>query len=128
MVALNWGERSVHCFSSSMALSKFLTYSAYIFKKGVSFWRMSPRRGVDSLKRSEQETIKPNTRHRLSYSNCGLSGCVYYEPTHSNMLINSLSLNKGSSWATARFLTILPCVSPGLAGGTGCGRHEWRRY
>lgn len=49
MMALNCGERSVHCLSSSMALSKFFTYSAYILRKGVSFCRMSPMRGVDDL-------------------------------------------------------------------------------
>lgn len=32
-----------------MALSKFFTYSAYILRKGVSFCRMSPMRGVDAL-------------------------------------------------------------------------------
>lgn len=49
IIALNWGDRSVHCFSSSMALSKFFTYSAYILRKGVSFCRMSPIRGVEAL-------------------------------------------------------------------------------
>lgn len=49
MMALNWGERSDQLFSSAMAWSKFLTYSPYIFRKGVSFCRMSPMRGVDVL-------------------------------------------------------------------------------
>ena len=53
-MALKGGDRSVHCFSSSMAFSKFLTYSAYIFRKGARFSRMSPIRGVDDLRRRER--------------------------------------------------------------------------
>lgn len=49
MMALNWGDLSVQIFSSSMALSKFFTYSAYIFRNGVCFSRMSPIRGCDAL-------------------------------------------------------------------------------
>lgn len=57
MIALNWGDRSVHCFSSSIALSKFFTYSAYILRKGVSFCRMSPMRGVDDLQEGRRRWI-----------------------------------------------------------------------
>jgi hypothetical protein len=57
MMDLNCGERSLHCFSSSMAWSKFFTYSAYIFRKGVSFSRMSPMRGVDSLQGKERGVV-----------------------------------------------------------------------
>lgn len=55
MMALNWGERSLHCLSSSMALSKFFTYSAYILRKGVNLCRMSPMRGVDALEGKQKK-------------------------------------------------------------------------
>lgn len=47
-VITSWkgGDLSVQVASSSMARSKFLTYSLYIFKKGASFWITSPMRGV----------------------------------------------------------------------------------
>ncbi len=49
MMVLNCTDRSVHCLSRSMALSKFFTYSAYILRKGASCAKMSPMRGVESL-------------------------------------------------------------------------------
>lgn len=49
-MALNCDERSIQVFTSSMAVSKFFTYSPYIFRKGASFWRMSPIRGFTSLR------------------------------------------------------------------------------
>lgn len=47
-VITSWkgGDLSVQVASSSMARSKFLTYSLYIFRKGASFWITSPMRGV----------------------------------------------------------------------------------
>lgn len=73
MVALNWGERSLHCFSSSIALSKFFTYSAYILRKGVSFCRISPIRGVDALQggRGRDRSVTPNVKKREhSWTGC----------------------------------------------------------
>lgn len=46
---LNWADLSIQMFTNSMARSKFFTYSPYIFRKGASFWRMSPIRGFESL-------------------------------------------------------------------------------
>lgn len=106
MVALNWGERSVHCFSSSIALSKFFTYSAYILRKGVSFCRMSPIRGVDALQggRGGDRFVPPNVRKKKKKSQRSWGGGVL-TPT----------------------LTILPCASPDPGAETDCGRCEWRR-
>lgn len=73
MVALNWGERSVHCFSSSIALWKFFTYSAYILRKGVSFCRISPIRGVDALqgKRGGDRLVPHDVKKRQhSWTGC----------------------------------------------------------
>lgn len=49
MMSLNWADRSIQVLTSSMARSKFFTYSPYIFRKGASFCRMSPTRGFESL-------------------------------------------------------------------------------
>lgn len=49
MMLLNWAERSIHVFTSSMARSKFFTYSPYIFRNGASFCKMSPIRGFEFL-------------------------------------------------------------------------------
>lgn len=87
-MALNWGERSVHCFSSSMAWSKFLTYSAYIFRKGVSFCRMSPIRGVVSLWR-------PNPKRSQKTNTDSTSECIYCETVrHSSVFGGSEHLSK----------------------------------
>ena len=55
-VITSWkgGDLSVQVASSSMARSKFLTYSLYIFKKGASFWITSPMRGVVVLPEGHQ--------------------------------------------------------------------------
>lgn len=105
MIALNWGDRSVHCFSSSMALSKFFTYSAYIFRKGVSFCRMSPIRGVEALQEG-----RGGSKLLLSVFRNGT--CNF---------IQILSLRHRLK------LTILPCVSPDLGAKIGCERCGWRR-
>lgn len=47
--SLNSSERWVQTLTSSMARSKFLTYSPYILRNGASFCRMSPSRGFMSL-------------------------------------------------------------------------------
>lgn len=47
---LNCDDRCVQVLTKSMARSKFFTYSPYIFMNGASFWRMSPMRGLFSLK------------------------------------------------------------------------------
>lgn len=46
MMALNWVDLSIQMFTSSIARSKFFTYSPYIFRKGASFCRISPIRGL----------------------------------------------------------------------------------
>lgn len=46
---LNCEDRCVQVLTRSMALSKFFTYSPYIFMNGASFCRMSPIRGLESL-------------------------------------------------------------------------------
>lgn len=48
-MVLNWVDLSIQMFTSSMARSKFFTYSPYIFRKGASFCKMSPIRGFKSL-------------------------------------------------------------------------------
>ena len=55
-VITSWkgADLSVQVASSSMALSKFLTYSLYIFRKGASFWITSPMRGVVVLPEGHQ--------------------------------------------------------------------------
>lgn len=55
-VITSWkgGDLSVQVASSSMARSKFLTYSLYIFRKGASFWITSPMRGVVVLPEGHQ--------------------------------------------------------------------------
>lgn len=50
MMALNCEHRCIQLLTSSIALSKFFTYSPYIFRKGASFCRMSPMRGFWSLR------------------------------------------------------------------------------
>lgn len=48
-MSLNTSERWVQVLTSSIARSKFLTYSPYILRNGASFCRMSPSRGFASL-------------------------------------------------------------------------------
>lgn len=43
--SLNEDDLCIHVFTRSIALSKFFTYSPYIFKNGASFWNISPSRG-----------------------------------------------------------------------------------
>lgn len=76
IMALNCGERSVHCFSSSMALSKFFTYSAYILRKGVSFCRMSPIRGVDPLQLAKDSCV--TTAEICLQKICSSAGFCWY--------------------------------------------------
>lgn len=61
MMALNWDERSIQVFTSSIDRSKFFTYSPYIFIKGASFCRMSPIRGFCSLREREDKKRKEDT-------------------------------------------------------------------
>ena len=49
MMVLKGADLWVQDVSSSMAVSKFFTYSPYIFRNGASFWRMSPRQGFTCL-------------------------------------------------------------------------------
>lgn len=64
MMSLNWAERSIQVFTSSMARSKFFTYSPYIFRKGASFCRMSPMRGFKSLQTAKGEASEELPRRR----------------------------------------------------------------
>lgn len=89
MVALNWGERSVHCFSSSIPLSKFFTYSAYILRKGVSFCRISPIRGVDALQggRGGDRFVPLNVREKKKKKEATILGRLWscFHAHHSPM-------------------------------------------
>lgn len=67
ITALNCGERSIHCFSRSMALSKFFTYSAYILRKGASCAKMSPIRGVESLQEDGELKSLHNFHFKASF-------------------------------------------------------------
>lgn len=67
-MALNCDERSIQVLTSSMAVSKFFTYSPYIFRKGASFWRMSPIRGFTSLSKGRKSGVILGSRGELVHS------------------------------------------------------------
>lgn len=61
-MALNGADLSIQMFTSSMAWSKFFTYSPYILRKGASFCRMSPIRELESLQ-AEPEPVQNLSAH-----------------------------------------------------------------
>lgn len=63
---LNWGDRSVHVFTSSIALSKFFTYSPYILRKGANFCRISPILGVVVLQSKRVESQSKMERKKVT--------------------------------------------------------------
>lgn len=64
MMNLNWGDRSVHVFTNSIALSKFFTYSPYILRKGANFCRISPILGVVVLQSKRVESQSRQKRRK----------------------------------------------------------------
>lgn len=56
MSSWNGKDFSDHVVISSTALSKFFTYSLYIFRKGATFWMMSPILGLESLQAEAKRT------------------------------------------------------------------------
>lgn len=63
---LNWGDRSVHVFTNSIALSKFFTYSPYILRKGANFCRISPILGVVVLQSKRVESQSKQERKKVT--------------------------------------------------------------
>lgn len=66
MMVLNGADLSIQMFTSSMARSKFFTYSPYILRKGASFCRMSPIRELESLQ-VEPEPVRNLSAHPFTF-------------------------------------------------------------
>lgn len=89
-VRTSWkgGDLSVQVANSSAALSKFLTYSLYIFRKGASFWITSPMRGVTGLQEGHPgavlslRTLMPSSLHLPKQPFCCTSGCRQWGMCH----------------------------------------------
>lgn len=103
MMLLNRADLSIHVLTSSMARSKFFTYSPYIFRKGASFCRMSPMRGFESLGIFPPQNFRTPSRILASTL---------------RTIANHLVRDK---------LTTLPCASAGPAGGTAGESSGWNR-